>query len=303
MRPVHKRVNEHQRKGGRKQKHTLTCRYTEAGKHAHTRTHAYTYTHTHTHTHTLLPTMLVSKSETASGKSVAESAVKADLAQDYVANQYFLKPRDKFILAITFKYWPHRMPKRVRFASFNVLSRWQLWLAPSPPSALLEALTVFFFHFTCLPFENNKFKQHSTATMNSAFGRLRVATATLTIFLMLYIMEVGIRRGRAARDGQFARLRLCVMSSACALFHRECSHSHGLCMCCWRAFVAWAGGDECLYDTQTARTLQSRKRQWKRDFELLKAIEEAEKEREEKEKLKLQLQQQEAEEQQQQQVA
>ena len=117
-----------------------THRHAHTGTHTHTHIHAhihaYTYTHTHTHTHTLLPTMLVSKSETASGKSVAESAVKADLAQDYVANQYFLKPRDKFILAITFKYWPHRMPKRVRFASFNVLSRWQLWLAPSPPPPL-----------------------------------------------------------------------------------------------------------------------------------------------------------------------
>lgn len=52
------------------------------------------------------------------------------------------------------------------------------------------------------------------------------------------------------------------------------------------------GGDECLYDTPTARNLQSRKRQWTRDFELMKAIQEAEREREEKEKEKAQQNQQ-----------
>eukprot|EP00043_Microstomoeca_roanoka_P006650 m.64702 g.64702 ORF g.64702 m.64702 type:complete len:50 (-) comp13505_c0_seq1:391-540(-) len=31
-----------------------------------------------------------------------------------------------------------------------------------------------------------------------------------------------------------------------------------------------SGGEECLYDTQTARELQARKRQWTRDFEAQK---------------------------------
>ncbi|EGD81138.1 hypothetical protein PTSG_13148 [Salpingoeca rosetta] len=60
---------------------------------------------------------------------------------------------------------------------------------------------------------------------------------------MLYLMELAIRKGRAARDG----------------------------------------GEECLYDTPTARSLQAKKRQWTREYELRKAIEEAERERAEKE--------------------
>eukprot|EP01147_Barroeca_monosierra_P011182 gene11182-3240_t len=76
----------------------------------------------------------------------------------------------------------------------------------------------------------------SHSTMNAAFGRIRIVVATATVFFMLYIMELAIREGRAARDG----------------------------------------GEECLYNTPTARELQSRKRQWTREFEFQQAVAEEE---------------------------
>ena len=67
----------------------------------------------------------------------------------------------------------------------------------------------------------------SNATLNGAFGRLRVIAATGTVFLMLAIAEEAIAAGRRARDG----------------------------------------GEECLYNTATARELQTAKRQWVKDFD------------------------------------
>ncbi|EDQ86472.1 uncharacterized protein MONBRDRAFT_28118 [Monosiga brevicollis MX1] len=66
----------------------------------------------------------------------------------------------------------------------------------------------------------------SLGVLNQAYGRFRIIAATLTIFLMLKIANMAMVLGRQARDG----------------------------------------GDECLYDTKTARELQQAKRQWKREF-------------------------------------
>eukprot|EP00045_Choanoeca_perplexa_P004292 m.37305 g.37305 ORF g.37305 m.37305 type:complete len:221 (-) comp12491_c0_seq1:1194-1856(-) len=70
-------------------------------------------------------------------------------------------------------------------------------------------------------------KRASHAVLNGAYGRLRVIAATCTVFLMLAIAEEAMAAGRRARDG----------------------------------------GEECLYNTSTARELQSAKRQWVKDFD------------------------------------
>eukprot|EP00055_Hartaetosiga_balthica_P000054 m.135524 g.135524 ORF g.135524 m.135524 type:complete len:232 (+) comp10063_c0_seq1:32-727(+) len=101
------------------------------------------------------------------------------IGANYIGNTVYVTPFYKFVLVITGKYLPHKVPKRV-----------------------------------------------TSGSLTSAFSRFRIMVGTLLMYISFRVAEVAIQEGKRARDG----------------------------------------GEECLYDSVSARKIQAEKRQYARDY-------------------------------------